>query len=96
MIKNIRNANLMQIFTYFKSNFLKLLPLAGGGCTLPLRQANAVVLWTVWPQCKKTLAHRLQLSLNLWDSPGFLAIVPGPDGSTTIVLLVPDEVQILA
>ena len=28
--------------------------------------------------------HRLQLSRNLWDSPGFLAIVPlVPEGSTT-------------
>ena len=26
----------------------------------------------------KIIIHRLQPSRNLWDSPGFLAIVPGP------------------
>ena len=44
----------------------------------------------------KIFMHRLQLSRNLWDSPGFLAAVPVPEGSTTIVLLVPDEGQTLA
>ena len=43
-----------------------------------------------------TYYDKLQLSLNLQDSPGFLATVPRPEGSTTIVLLVPEEVQTLA
>ena len=40
--------------------------------------------------------HRLQLSLNFRDSPGFLAIVPVRVSCTLVVLLVQKEVQTLA
>ena len=42
--------------------------------------------------------HRLHLSWNLWYSPGMLVIiiVTVPVGSTTALLLVPDEGQTLA
>ena len=42
------------------------------------------------------LRGELQLSDIGSNCPRFLAVVPVPEGTTAIVLLVPDEVQTLA